>query len=214
MIRKIPFLILSVIGNALGTALMINSNVGLTAWGSAAFNFGAFLNVSFGTAFIILALLFFVVAILLSGKIVVMDMIMSIAFLLSFGLLSDLFVLWIPSFLEWPFWLRMLINFLGLSILLLAIAIHLKVLIAVHPCDVFLYQMQVKLKSDFYGTYLTYGIALTIGIVFGVLTGRIEGIGLGTLMTVVLSGALIRMFNRTVLKNLTFPSAIPSEKRL
>jgi len=63
MIRKLPYLLLSVLGNALGTALMINSHFGLTAWGSAAFNFGKFLDVTFGTAFIILALFFFVMAI-------------------------------------------------------------------------------------------------------------------------------------------------------
>jgi len=204
MIRKLPYLLIAVLGNAIGTALMVNSDMGLTAWGSAAENFSTFFHVSFGTGFIILAVVFYFIALILQKRIRWIDTLLSAAFLVSFGMLSDLFILWIPSFVSLPFAIRIAINFVGLAILIFAIAVHLKILIAVHPCDVFLYQMQVKLKSDMVGTYFTYGIAFLIAIIFGLLSGGVSGIGIGTVMTVTLSGLMIKFYNRTLLKRLRF----------
>ncbi len=204
MTKKLVYLMISVLGNALGTALMVNSDMGLTAWGSAAFNLGTFFHLSFGTAFILLALFFFGIAIALSRRFHLLDIILSLGFLVSFGMLSDVFIGWLSFIKSWDLVFRVIMNFFGLCILLYAIALHLKILIAVHPCDVFLYQMQVRLKSDFWGTNLTYGIAFGIAIAFGLFSGAISGIGLGTIMTVTLSGAIIRLFNRTLLVKLTF----------
>ncbi len=203
MTKKLIYLCVSVLGNALGTALMVNSNMGLTAWGSAAYHMGSFFHLSFGTSFIILALLFFGIALLLSRKFHVIDILLSLAFLLSFGFLSDLFISWISIIHTWNLWLRVGMNVIGLFILLFSIALHLKILIAVHPCDVFLYQMQVRLKSDFWGTYVTYGVAFSIALVFGILAGNLSGIGFGTIMTVTMSGTIIRIVNRTFLANLS-----------
>jgi uncharacterized membrane protein YczE len=202
MKRTIFLLICAVIGNALGTALMTNTSLGLTAWGSAAFNIGRFLNISFGTAFIIMAIVFYLIAILISKKINIIETILSFAFLFSFGMLSDLFIWLIPNMTEWNFVLRLVINFIGLGILIFSIALHLKVLIAVHPCDVFLYQMQTVCKNDALGTYITYGIAFLLAITFGLLFGEISGIGIGTLITVLFSGLMIKFYNQTLLKNL------------
>jgi len=204
MKKTIFLLICAVIGNALGTALMTNTSLGLTAWGSAAFNIGIFFNISFGTAFIIMAIIFYLIALLISKKVNFVEMILSLAFLVSFGTLSDLFILIIPNMTNISYVLRLMINFFGLGILIFSIALHLKILIAVHPCDVFLYQMQTICKSDAIGTYLTYGIAFLMAIVFGLLAGEISGINVGTVITVLFSGLMIKLYNRTLLKNLKF----------
>lgn len=197
--KKIWGLFIAVLGNALGTALMSNTKLGFTAWGSAAKNFSNFFNISFGTGFIILALIFYLIALLISKKFVFQHFVFSLTFLLSFGLLSDLLISIIPELDHLNMIFRILINFLGLSILLFSIALHLKINIAVHPCDVFLDQMQKLLKHDAYGTYLTYFIAFMIAISFGLLHGKIEGIHIGTLLTLLLSGLLIRFFNLSIL---------------
>lgn len=202
MKRTIFLLICAVIGNALGTALMTNTSLGLTAWGSAAYNIGRFLNISFGTAFIIMAIIFYLIALAISKKINIIETILSFAFLVSFGMLSDLFIWLIPDMTSLNYVLRLVINFFGLAILIFSIALHLKILIAVHPCDVFLYQMQVVCKNDAIGTYLTYGIAFLLAITFGLLFGEISGIGVGTLITVFFSGLMIKFYNQTLLKNL------------
>lgn len=202
MKKKLFYLFIAVIGNALGTALMTNTDLGLTAWGSAAKNFSNYVSISFGTGFIILAIAFYFVASFIRKKIVIQETLLSFAFLVSFGLLSDLFIAIIPSMVELHLVLRILINFFGLTILIFAIALHLKVLIAVHPCDVFLYQMQKVFKNDAIGTYFTYFTAFSIAIIFGLLTGRINGIGIGTALTLLLSGGMIRLFNQTILKRM------------
>ena len=202
MTRKIIYLIISVLGNALGTALMTNTHLGLTAWGSAALNLAGFFSISFGTAFILMAIFFYVIALMIRKKIKLIETFLSTLFLVSFGLLSDLFIAIIPDLIDLELYLRILINFIGLSILLFSIALHLKILIAVHPCDVFLYEMQVITKHDAIGTYLTYFIAILISITFGLLNHKIAGIGFGTVMTILFSGIFIRFYNQRLLSHL------------
>lgn len=67
--------------------------------------------------------------------------------------------------------------------------------IAVHPMDVFLKDVQMKLRSIALGTYLSYFLGFLIGVVFGLLHRSIEGVGIGTLFTLVLSGLVMKYFN-------------------
>lgn len=202
MQKKLFILLCSVIGNALGTALMTNTTMGLTVWGSAAKNVSLFFNISFGTAFIVLAIAFFAIALMINRHMKPIEMLMSLVFLILFGLLSDLFIFLIPDFSSLHYMIRLVINIIGLVTLMFSIALHLKILIAVHPCDIFLYQMQIVFKNDTLGTYATYSIVFLISICFGLLSGAITGIGVGTLLTLCFSGVLIRFFNRTLLKNI------------
>lgn len=202
MHKKLFILLCSVIGNALGTALMTNTTMGLTVWGSAAKNVSLFFNISFGTAFIVLAIAFFAIALMINRHMKPIEMLMSLIFLILFGLLSDLFIFLIPDFSNLHYMIRLVINIIGLVTLMFSIALHLKILIAVHPCDIFLYQMQIVFKNDTLGTYATYSIVFLISICFGLLSGAITGIGVGTLLTLCFSGVLIRFFNRTLLKNI------------
>jgi uncharacterized membrane protein YczE len=202
MQKKLFILLCSVIGNALGTALMTNTTMGLTVWGSAAKNASIFFNISFGTAFIVLAIAFFAIALMINRHMKPIEMLMSLIFLILFGLLSDLFIFLIPDFSNLHYMIRLAINIIGLVTLMFSIALHLKILIAVHPCDIFLYQMQIVFKNDTLGTYATYSIVFLISICFGLLSGAITGIGVGTLLTLCFSGVLIRFFNRTLLKNI------------
>jgi uncharacterized membrane protein YczE len=140
---------------------------------------------------------------MMSRSFKIVDILLSLGFLVSFGMLSDLFIGWLELIKTIPLVIRIGINFVGLSILLFSIALHLKILIAVHPCDVFLYEMQVRLKSDLWGTYVTYAMAFLIAIIFGLLSGAVSGIGLGTITTVTLSGAMIRFYNKTFLNKMT-----------
>jgi uncharacterized membrane protein YczE len=60
--------------------------------------------------------------------------------------------------------------------------------------------MQFICKHDALGTYLTYGIAIMIAIIFGLLNDNITGIGIGTLITISFSGAMIRFFQQKSIK--------------
>ncbi len=128
MKNKLLFLICSVFGNALGTALMTQTGLGLTAWGSAAKNVADFYGITFGTAFIIIALIFYGIALIMQKKVEIMSTFMSLAFLITFGLLSDVLIHWIPDMTGLLIQFRIIINFLGLCVLLLSIALHLNLI--------------------------------------------------------------------------------------
>ena len=53
--RKLGYLSIAVVGNALGTALMAETNLGMTAWGSGSLNFSNYFNISLGFGFVILS---------------------------------------------------------------------------------------------------------------------------------------------------------------
>lgn len=192
------YLLIAILGNALGTALMDQTSIGMTAWGSSALNTSNFLGVSLGNGFIILSVFFYLVALTLAKKVDFLAMFLSFLFLFSFAYLTDLFLLFIPDFSSMNFILRTLINLFGLLILLFSIAVHLRINIAVHPMDVFLKEMQKK-TSIAKGTYISYFIGFLIGITFGLLHGGIEGIGLGTFFTLTISGVVMSFYNKYIL---------------
>ena len=197
--RKIVYLIIAVLGNALGTALMANTFLGMTAWGSAAFNVSNYLGITLGLGFAILSVIFYVSATLIRKKFILRECIESIIFLVSFSFFADRFVDWFPSFVGYHYVIRLLINIVGMLVLLFSIALHIKVKRAVHPMDVFLYVLQEKVKSVRFGTYLAYAIGFSIAVVFGLLHGWIENIGEGTLLTLVCSGLLMDIYNKKIL---------------
>lgn len=201
MKKTIIYLLIAITGNALGTAIMEQTHMGMTAWGSSALNTANYFGISLGNGFIILSTFFYLVAIVLARKIVVKDMILSFIFLFSFAYVTDLFIYMIPDFIDLPYWFRILLNLIGLMILLFSIAVHLRIQIAVHPMDVFLYVMQKKLKNIALGTYLSYFIGFSIGVTFGLLHGSIEGIGIGTIFTLTLSGIIMKLYNQYILEN-------------
>ncbi len=202
--RKLSYLFIAIIGNALGTALMNNTNLGMTAWGSSAKNISNLFSVSIGIAFIILSIVFYSIALLIKKEFKLRPFIESFLFLFGFALFSDLFIYLIPDLSQLHFVVRLIINISGLLILLLSIAIHLKLQLAVHPMDVYLYEMQLLFQDVRKGTYLSYFSAFLVALATGLLHGMIEGIGIGTIITLLTSGMIMYFYNKVLLKNLIF----------
>lgn len=202
--KKIIVLIVAVLLNALGQSLMAQTEFGMTAWGMAAVNLEAFASISLGTSFIILSTFSYGIATLIRKRFDGKEMIESFLFLFAFGFLTDLFVYWIPNLSGLHIVVRFLFNFLGLFVLLFSIALHLKVNRAIHPMDVYLKEIQYKVKSIRYGTYVSYGSAFIIGITLGLVNGEVLGINFGTIYTLLLSGIIFGFYSNVLLKNVRF----------
>jgi len=202
--KRILVLIVAVLLNAFGQSLMAQTEFGMTAWGMAAVNFKAFTGVSLGLSFIILSTLSYIVAVLIRKRIDHRECVESFLFLFAFGFLTDVFVYFIPNLSELDIIVRFIYNFFGLLILLFSISLHLKVNRAIHPMDVYLREIQDKVKSVRFGTYISYGSAFILGIIFGTFNGRIEGINIGTIYTLLLSGVIFGFYTNTLLKNVKF----------
>jgi uncharacterized membrane protein YczE len=131
-------------------------------------------------------------------------MIESFLFLFFFGAFTDVFIYLIPNMSLEPVFTRFLVNFTGLLILLFSISLHLKVNRAIHPMDVYLREIQTKVKSIRYGTYIAYGSAFVIGTLFGILNKELLGINIGTIYTLLLSGLIFDFYSNHLLKNVHF----------
>lgn len=202
--RTVIYLVIAITGNALGTALMANSSLGMTAWGSSASNVGSYFHLSIGLGFIILSVLFYGVSIIIRKKFDFIEFIESTIFLLSFSFLADAFINLLPSFIELNMVYRVMINILGMMILLFSIAVHIRLHRFVHPMDVFLSTIQDKLKSISKGTYFAYFVGFSIAIIFGLLSGEIKDIGFGTVMTLLSSGLVMKYYNKWILDKWNF----------
>lgn len=195
MKKRLLYLGYAVLFNALGTALMAESNLGMSAWGTAAINLSKYLGVSLGVAFNIVAIVFYIFALIIMRRFSLEEAALSFGFSLSFGFFSDVFMYIIPDIISSPMWLRIIVNIIGLFVLLFGIAIHLRINLAVHPMDVYLGAVQKAMKSIAKGTYLAYFSAFLIAVIFGLLSGGIVGIGLGTINTLVFGGLILAFYD-------------------
>ncbi len=198
MKNRIIYLIYAVLFNAIGTALMAKSNLGMSAWGAASINLAEFLNVSLGVSFNIIAVVFYLIALILLKGITLKEVIYSFAFAFSFGTFTDLFVYLLPNISAMSLFVRVVANIIGLLIMCLGIAIHLRINVAVHPMDVYLGAVQRGLKNVAIGTYVAYGSAFLVGVAFGVMNGGIVGIGFGTAFTLLFGGLILGRLDKVL----------------
>ncbi len=195
-------MVIAIIGNAFGTALMANTNLGLSVWGSVAFGVKEFYGIGLGSAFLGLSVLFYIVAVILYKNFNLKACLESFAFAIGFGTFTDFFVKVLPDLSQSSLLLRTSTNFLGLAILMFAIACHLKVNRAVHPMDVFLDSVQKKLNSVMKGSYVAYFSAFILTIIFSLLNHKISGVGFGTLMTLLVAGLMLDYYDKKILRKI------------
>lgn len=204
--RTVFYLVIAILGNALGTAIMAETNLGMTAWGSGAANVGNFLSISVGQAFIVLSVVFYILATFLRRQFILKEMIESIIFLLSFSFLADYFITLMPDLSNLGYAVKLIVNVLGMLVLMFSIAVHIRLHRFVHPMDIFLHVIQKKLKSISKGTYLAYFVGFSFAIIFGLLAGGITDIGIGTVITLVSSGLVMKYYNKCILDKWQFDS--------
>ncbi len=202
--RTVSYLIIAILGNALGTAIMAETSLGMTAWGSGASNTAQLLHITIGQAFIVLSVLFYVIATAIRKKFILKEMMESLIFLLSFSFLADYFISLMPDLSELGFVLLLSINIIGMLILMFSIAVHIRLHRFVHPMDIFLYVLQQKLNSVSKGTYAAYFIGFSIAVLFGLFSGGIQDIGVGTLVTLLSSGLVMKYYNLWILDKWKF----------
>jgi uncharacterized membrane protein YczE len=194
--KRFGFLLLAVSGNALGVGLMLETDLGASAWGAAATNVSRLFDWSEGFGFLVVSMVFYAIAIWLRKAFVLWDAIWSIGFLLSFSTLLDL-VLWLlPDLSTMDLWVRIAWNVTGLLVLLYSIALHLRLNIAVHPMDVFLQAVQQRTRNVTMGTYIAYACAFLIAVGFGLMAGGVSDIGIGTLLLLVLGGSIMGLYDK------------------
>lgn len=196
MKKRLELLGYAVLFNALGTAMMAESNMGMSAWGTAAINLSNYLGISLGLAFNIVAIVFYILALVIMRRFSWKEALLSFGFSLSFGLFSDIFMYMIPDIPQSMLLVRSIVNIIGLLVLLFGIAIHLRINLAVHPMDVYLGSVQKAFGSIAKGTYVAYFSAFLVAAVFGYLAGGIVGVGFGTINTLLFGGIILNYYDK------------------
>ncbi|XMB86546.1 DUF6198 family protein [Mycoplasmatota bacterium WC44] len=196
--RNIKYLIISVLFNAFGTAMMANSELGLSAWGAGATNIANYYSLSLGAAFNIIAVLSYIVAIIILRRFNLKEAVMSFVFAFSFGFFVDLFMYMLPDFGLSSLLIRVIVNIVGLSVMSFGIAVHLRINLAVHPMDVYLGAVQKAFKSIAIGTYFVYGTVFIVALIYGYLYGDIQGIGIGTINTILFAGLILKYYDKVL----------------
>lgn len=195
--KTVGYLVLAIIGNGVGSALMYQTHLGMSAWGASAANLSQFLSITPGLAFLIVSTVFYVLAISLRRSFIWKEAILSFLFLLSFSSVLDGVIYILPSFDSLSFIIRIIINIMGLLVLLLSISLHIKINIAVHPMDVYLKTLQENIfKNVTIGTYVAYASALLVAVTFGLLSGGITDIGVGTILTILCGGLIMGFYDK------------------
>lgn len=194
--KQLGLLLIAVCGNAFGLALMLETDLGASVWGSAVSNISAFFSITEGVSMIVMSLVFYAIAVLIQQTVSLLDAAMSIAFLVTYGTLLNGFIYLIPNLSELSVIILILLNVVGMLILLFSISLHLHVNRAVHPLDVYMRALQRAFKNVGIGTYVTYGSAFLVAIVFGLLHGTISDIGIGTVMVILFGGAIMEVYDR------------------
>ena len=202
--KRIVYLLIAILGNGLGSAMMKNSTLGMSVWGAASTNVSNYITVfTPGQAFILVSVLFYLIALYIRKDVVIGELISSMIFLILFSTIFDLFINLLPNMDSWHMIWKYVINIAGMLILLFSIALHLHINFAVHPMDVFLKTMQdYVFKSVVKGTYFAYGCAAFIAILFGFMAGDVIDLSFGTIMILVFGGSIMGLYNRFIIKYL------------
>jgi len=198
--KKLFYLSVAILCNAVGIGLMTKSEMGMTVWGSSAFSVSEYFSISLGLSFFIISVIFYLAGAVIVKRINFFKMLQSFVFAILYGLLLDQLLLLTSDILVSSLVMRLIVNVSGLLILLFGITIHIRLGIAVHPMDVYLYSLHESTGSVKKGTYIAYFSAFSIVIIFSLLSGRILGVGVGTILTLAFGGMIMYYMDKLVTK--------------
>lgn len=210
-LKKYFLWIFSIIVNAFGNCLLIESNIGSGPWIAASMGIAKSSHLQIGVCTIILNFLVYVPIIIISRKFNLIKLIGSFFVAYIFGIFLDLF-LNIFSILNLNNLIfRGILFLMGDIILSAGISVYLRLNIAVNPFDQFLKTVNEYLIPDMKKANWVYlGVPFILAILFGIYNKfDFTGIGVGTLFMFLLNGVFIKFFN----KKINIPMEILSPRR-
>ncbi len=205
-------LLTTVLTNSFGVVLMLYSGTGISAISSVPYAFSkVFPLISLGTwTYIFQGLL--VLSLMIARKKIVLPYFFSFIVGFAFGGLLDLHKLWIGVLPDGPGWC--IFYFLaGYLLISFGIALSNRCGLPIIPTDLFPRELSAithisfpKLKIAFDVICLTVTACMT-----GLLLGRIDGLGIGTVIAALTMGKAAEIIGRLLDRRLTFaPAALPA----
>lgn len=193
---------------AIGIVVNISSGLGVAALSSSIYATSEIFNLTLGTASIIWYLLFVVIQCVLLKKIT-LEFLMEIPLSLSFGLLTDLYASFIV--LKPKSILQSLI-LLGVAIICISLGVYLttKTNIVLNPGDGIVKTISQISQKQFSFIKNIFDISMiTCSIMLSILTNsQFYGIGVGTIISALMIGRTIKLWERMFNKNYIFETIV------
>lgn len=184
---------------AFAVVLNIRFNLGVAAFSSVMYSISEIYPISLGMASIICYLIFIVIQCILSKKITI-AYILEIPLSFAFGYLTDLYNYIIPS-LQFSLYLRIIFFIITMFITAMGVFLCVKTDIVLTPTDGIVKTISEVLHLPFSAVKNTFDVSLVIITICLCLLNNapLYGIGIGTILTAVFIGRIIKIYEKYLL---------------
>lgn len=193
-------LFLSLLLNSFGNAVAINTTVGSVIWTASGQGLADFFHLTIGTALTLYGAAVIILSSLLNRKFEPKKAIGNFLFMVVFSYLVDFLAnsLSVLEISNLSFVLRLLLNLLAVVAISLAVSFYQKANIVLHPND----ELMLVIRRRFTRNNATkaqmaaYIIPVSVIILTFLGTGKLTGIGVGTVISFLIQGSLIDLSDR------------------
>lgn len=204
--ERLGYLAFAIILIAAANALMIDSNVGSMVWMASAVNVTNIIKIDYGTTLFIYAVIVTIANQFLLGKFDGHILLSNLVFAFPFSYLVGFFTKFYLIFhigslgLIW----QIVLDVLGLLGASVGCSIYERVNLIQHPNDELAYIIRFKYLrgSAGWGQFFSYLPPIVVLLVCFFITGRIDSVGLGTVLAVCFQGILIGKADHIVVPSL------------
>ncbi|WP_225427038.1 hypothetical protein [Companilactobacillus kedongensis] len=204
--NRLGYLAFAIVFIAASNALMIDSNVGSMVWMASAVNVTNIIKIDYGTTLFVYAVIVTVANQFLLGKfdghILLSNLVFAFPFSYLVGFFTKFYLLF--HFENWGLFWQVILDVLGLLGASIGCSIYERVNLIQHPNDELAYIIRFKYLhgSAGWGQFFSYLPPILVLIVCFFMTGKIESVGLGTVLAVCFQGILIGKADHIIVPSL------------
>lgn len=181
---------------AIAVVLNIRYNLGVAAFSSVMYSISEIYNISLGMASIICYLIFVLMQCILSKKVTI-TFLLEIPLSFSFGLLTDLYDFLIPD-MGFLFFIRLILFIMTMFVTSMGVFLCLKTNLVLTPTDGIVQTISEVFHFQFSSVKNAFDISLVLCSLLLCLVNHTKfyGIGIGTVLSALCLGRIIRIFEK------------------
>ncbi len=195
--KKMSLYLMAILINALGNSFMIVATVGSAPWTAASEALSEVSPFSVGTSVVVLHTIALLIALSIGSTFRLWTIVESFLLAVVFGLAIDAFMLihevfYIPTALIG----RVSYFLIGVPLISLGLSLYLQIGYILMPPDYLMKSLIVKFKKTSIGATISLAIPFLLACLLSLFKQEWIGIGVGTLVFLIVNGPLIDWFQR------------------
>ncbi|MCH4168504.1 MAG: hypothetical protein LKF42_04565 [Streptococcaceae bacterium] len=206
--QSIFFLFISLLMNSIGNGLTVATNMGSPVWTASAANIAYFFDASIGTVLIIYGIVQIFINCLLLMEINPHRIIGNLIFIGFFGPLVAIFKNFFLYYLDVgsaPLLLRIILVFIGITMVAIAVSIYQRVNLILHPGDEMTNIIRFKYTNGNAQTAQLINFLIPVIVIFliGIVSHYLVAVNIGTLFALLGQGIIIGLADRLIFSKLS-----------